>query len=493
MKQLNLIPSLVILCLLLLPYIGIAQSENQTYELTLKDDQYVERTTELNDAIILTHVEASVKSTYMPSRRYIVLDTSINPQIDSFVTLPFRNKHKAFYKTETTLYDFFYDYRKGNYAVVSVSSDEVKVESGQLPNRVYEPQVILNDDMLFVLDRRVNKEKVHILSRDSKVIQSTVVQSIKKRTKVYPLYFNRVGNSDHIAYIWREKSHKVDDVYVVIWDETGKELMRYSVQLPKKHVHLISIRQLDEDNYLLTGTYSKPSSIMASGVFVRFMEEMEEMETKMYSFSNLPHYFDYLDRYEKEEMKRKLARLKKYNKSTEVRTHAIIHDVIWTSDAFLMPIEFYTESFVDYYGINRNGNTIAGSPQSFKGFDFTHALVLRLDSLGEFKHDYYVPIELEYLAQKRETQIQTCVLNDTLLLGYASKNDLYFGSIRPVETVTMVKDTIDRSEPRTVRKEAKFVYLNKGTVVTYGFKRRRLAQGLLKKADIYFIEKRKVR
>ena len=95
------------------------------------------------------------------------------------------------------------------------------------------------------------------------------------------------------------------------------------------------------------------------------------MGVKTFSFSDLPHYFDYLDKYEKLEMKRKLARLKKHEKSTEIRTHAFAHPVIaMGGNGYHAARRDFTKSCTQICtGVTRNGNTIAGSPQDFKGYD----------------------------------------------------------------------------------------------------------------------------
>ena len=265
-------------------------------------------------------------------------------------------------------------------------------------------------------------------------------------------------------------------------------------QVPEKTIHGISAMELDEDRLLLTGTYSNHSSKEASGVYFTIVENGAIMSVKTYSFSQMPHYFDYLDKYDKAEMKRKLARLKKHEKSTEIKTHALAQKPILIGGNYLLPVEIYSELLTNEYGITRNGNTIAGSPQSFKGYAYSHGLVLRFDTDGILKHDYYFDIKLDYIPISKDPKLQTFATEDTLLMGYASKNKFYFGDIKPLAFATLKADSIqDINKPPIVRKEAKFMFMLDGSILSYGYKTERGIIGFRKKADIYFIEKRKVR
>ncbi|MFT5512314.1 MAG: hypothetical protein ACI8SE_000712, partial [Bacteroidia bacterium] len=487
--------ALVILCLgLVCPSFVFSQESLQDFSLSLSGDQMVESTVSLRNAILVSHVEESVKADYIPKRRYIVLDTKLRQLYDTIAEVAFRRKHKANYVGDSLFYDFFYDYRLGEYSLVTADKNMFFLMEGTLPNKMYEPQLVITSEANFFLDRRINKERIITQIKDSSVYHSTYVHRKKKRTKVFPMYFDKVENSDDVAYIWREKSQKVDDIFVGIWESDGEAKDRFKFVIPGKSVHGITIRQFDEDRILLTGTYAKASSVQASGAFFAIVEDGATMLLNTYSFSELPHFFNYLDRYEKEEMKRKLARLKKHVKSTEIRTHALAHSIIAVDRSFLLTIEFYSEVYDDYYGVRRNGNTIAGSPQSLKGYDYSHAICLRIDHNGQVKHDYFFDITLDYTARKKGGIIRTQSIQDTLLLGYAGKNKFYFGSVKPLVFATMKSDTsFVQNDNGTIRRDAQFLYLPDGSVLVYGFKTQKGVIGQKKKADIYFIEKRKVR
>lgn len=473
---------------------SMGQSASQTFELSLEGDQMVERTMVLDSCVVLSHVASYIKADYLPNRRYLVVDHQLVLQHDSLIEMSFRKKKAASFVGPNKTYDLFYDYRKGNYSMVSVSATGIEVLEGKFPNKMYEPQLCVTEEATFVLDRRVNRERVYIVGNGKTEGTSTAVTRRKKRTKVFPLYFNTIPQTDQVAYIWRETNAKVDDVHAIIWDNNGERTQQFTISLSKKSIHNINISSIDDDRYMLSGTYSNNCSKMASGVFMSIVEDGATMLEKTYSFSDLPHYFDYLDRYEKEDMKRKLARLKKHEKSTEIRTHAIAHPLLTVEGGYLLTIEFYNEMYSDQYGITRNGNPVVGSPQSLKGYDFSHAEILRFDAFGTLKHDYYVDIELDYLARKNSAKVMTQVIADTLLLGYAAKNDLHVGDIRPTQFIEMNQQDIHQeTTQQVIRKEAQLAILPDGRILVYGFKTVRSDKGLNKKADIYFIETRKVR
>jgi hypothetical protein len=473
---------------------ALCQETTSQFNMVLVGDAMIESTTVIENSIVLTYVAEAVKANYIPDRRYIVLDSVLKTQIDTSISLPFRHKHQFNLVRGSTYFDFFYDYRRGDYSIVEIGPTVFKIHSGSLPNKMYEPQMVITDYGRFVLDRRVNKERIVYLFNTDKIRASTSVNRRKKRTKVFPLYFNTISESSDVAYIWREKSQKVDDVHVNIWNDNGEAKHQFNFEIPEKHVHGIDVRRLDENRVMLSGTYSKLPSKKASGAFFAIVEDGAVLSLNTYSFSEMPHYFDNLDRYEKEEMKRKLARLKKHHKSTEILAHCKPQKLIESGASYLLPIEFYVESYLNEYGVTRNGNTVAGSPQSKIGYDFSHALILRVDDQGQLKYDYFLPLELEYIAPTISQIVKTNHLGDTLQVGYAAKNNLYFGHIEPANFASLKKDSSFYSlSDEVVRKEAKFVYLKNGTIAVFGFKKVKANSGVLKKEDIYFIETLKVR
>ncbi len=476
------------------PFVTQSQTPKNQFEIVLSGDEMVESTAQVDNYVLLSSVKAAVKSKYIPTRRYILLDSFLQKQMDTTPAIPFRHKPKGQYQTNEAFFDFFYDYRKGAYSLVESTKQKFQVVSGVLPNKMYEPQLVIGSETRFFLDSRINRERIIIESPDAQAYKSYSVKRVKKRTKVFPMYFDFVQGGTDVAYIWREKSNNVNDVFVASWNSSGELLGRFKFSLPDKVVHGISIHQLDEERVLLSGTYSKYATRQASGMFFATVEDGCCMGVKTYSFSDLPHYFDYLDKYEKQEMKRKLARLKKHEKSTEIRTHAFAHPIIAMGGGYMLPIEFYKELYTDLYGVRRNGNTIAGSPQDFKGNDYSHGLILRLDDQGQLKHDYYFDMELDYIPWTTTAKMQTYVDGDTLLLGFAGKNNLYFGHIKPLEFEELSSDTIPgKNSAKVTRKEAQFFYMKDGSALIYGYRTQKQKQGFLKKADVYFIEKRKVR
>ena len=138
---------------------------------------------------------------------------------------------------------------------------------------MYEPQLVIGSETRFFLDSRINRERIIIESPDAQAYKSYSVKRVKKRTKVFPMYFDFVQGGTDVAYIWREKSNNVNDVFVASWNSSGELLGRFKFSLPDKVVHGISIHQLDEERVLLSGTYSKYATRQASGMFFATVED----------------------------------------------------------------------------------------------------------------------------------------------------------------------------------------------------------------------------
>ncbi len=463
------------------------------FEEVLEDYEAIESIQQVGNGFVLTVVDDPSKAEMLPQRRYIVLNDSLGVVLDSVLDQPFRLKKKDQVVYSNSLIDFFYDYRYGTFGLNKITIDSITQATGQLPRKIYNPTAVLNHNFVYIADETPNKERIIRQSLIASETTTTDVSRIKKRTRVTGLFFDTIPNSREVCYIWNERSKKVDDVYVKIWNDENEESVKFQIAIDGKSIQKVSITKIDDGEYILSGTYGKMNSTKSSGAFIAFADEGSIIKSNIYSFSDLTHYFDYMDVYQKEDMKRKLARLKKFEKSTDILVQTIPHNLIDVEDAWLLPIEIVVPKYTDLYGISRNGNQVVGTPRERVGYDYTHSTILRFDKSGELIHDYFVPFYLKYLPEKEKPQLQYTVNRDTLVLGYAARHSFYFGDIKPLSFESLSSDTLrPEINDNVTRIEKRFFFIDSNTIVEYGYKTIKGDGILPKRREVFYMEKRKL-
>jgi len=162
-------------------------------------------------------------------------------------------------------------------------------------------------------------------------------------------------------------------------------------------------------------------------------------------------------------------------------------------DSYFLCVEIVTRLYDNVYGITRNGNTIAGAPQEFKGYNHSHAIVCRFDSAFDIQHDYYVPIDMNLSEMVAKPHVQIKAVVDSLLIGLAKTNSYKFAKIRPLELLQLETDSSFHANSSDIIYTRNLTIISGGSAVVYGEKIRQEKNLLGKQENIYFIEKRKLR
>lgn len=464
------------------------------YELIHDSREVVDKVTVLDSTTVLRVID-NLKNYQDPNRRYLVLDNQLQPVFDTIISIPFRQKLLATSEHVTESHTLYYDARKGAATILSIHPKTIEQQSIQLPNRIYQPQFVISDSQVYVDNRTRNKECIYVKNRfTNEEVKQYRVSRKNKRARVYSMYFEKLSN-DEVVYAWREIGPKGHFVHLKIWDETGRLKLSFPFHIPNQTISNLSVVPSGEEGYVISGTYGKMdgSGSTGSGVFLSKVEDGSIIETKTYSFVDLTHYFDYFDRYEKEEMLRKIKRLKKHEKSTDIHVGNVIHGLIEVDHSFFLTVEIVTKIYDNVYGITRNGNTVAGAPQEFKGYHHSHAIVCRFDSAYNLLHDYYISIDMNLPNDDAIPHLQTTTVHDSVIVGLAKVNSYKLGVIRPHELMQLETDSSFHANSTDIIYTRNLTLTPSGAAVVYGEKIRQDKNGLGKQENIYFIEKRKLR
>ncbi len=480
---------------------SFAQNTEGRFEYPLTGKNGVGDLFVLDTTLVLTVFDNFAKREHQPDRKYVVLNQELDVIAQFQPTIDFRQKKVGSYRSISSLYHLFYDYRLGDFTLVEVRSDgELVVQNGLLPSRIYEPKFIVNGSDLFVVNHQPKQEEVIVLSLIDSSVRTMDVSPTLKLSTVKDLGFEFLPKSEEVFYCWQEQSRNKVITQFVIWDNEADVDMRYIRSNQEQQFMDIGIAQTEDGDHIISGSYGKPLTDKSSGVFFGTVQDGSLTQISYTPFTKLTHFFDYMSSYKKDEFERKIKRLKRHEKSTDVAVYAFQHPIHYCDSSFFLALEMYTMSYTDQYGVTRNGSTIAGSPRKFNGYIYSHAVVIRFNEFGDLMHDYYVPLRLGFTPPVLKGNLCIETDQDTLLIAYSAKNRTYLGKIRPRSFLQMSNDSLlfPGKREAVIALQAQFNFWgfdtsNKCHYISHGFETRLVKDGLKRKENIYFIEKGKLR
>lgn len=475
---------------------GVAQDAENRYEFWLDGENGVGDLYVLNSHIVLTSYADFSKHESHPDRTYSLLDSTLMLVQEESPIIPFRHKHVDSYVSDSVLYDLYYDYRFGDFTLIRFSDNQQFSQiTGTLPSRMYEPKLVANDSFMWVVNQNPKVETVVVYNMKDSTVKKLDVSPRLKRSKARILTFSQLGINGDVVYAWQEQNRKQARSYVATWTEDGILSTPYKVEHDEDlHVVSLEIGANADGDHVLAGTYGKPFSVESTGVYFAIVQDGSVVKFKPTPFTELHHFFDYLTSYQKENFERKLKRLKRHEKNTDISTLCLVHPIYYSDSSYFVGLEMYNRSLVDEYGVTRNGNAVVGSPQRLEGYHFTHASVIRYNVFGDLQHDYYLPLKLRDDPRALGLNLRMQPQADSLVVAYASKNSVYAGKFRPQSFFEMKKDTSLGVKADSIQWHQRQIRFWKDEAfLLYGFETRVSKSPLKRNEKLFYIEKRKLR
>ncbi|MBO6517594.1 MAG: hypothetical protein JJ975_13690 [Bacteroidia bacterium] len=490
---------------------AVGQNTTHRFEVELTKENGVGEASILSHYIVLPVHDDYSKREHNPDRKYLVLDTALNTIDQVDINIEFRQKFADGYSNDTALYQLFYDYRLGDFTLVAViPGQETFRHEGRLPPRMFEPTILVFDENLWVVDHQPGKEKVVVYNFNSEAAHSLDISPKMKRSKNRELEFKWLDGPLQAVYCWQEESAKDCRTYIAVWDDEGELLSSHRLEHETAYkIQEISVYPVDESQYVMAGVMGNRSTSKSNRVFFGRLEDGSMTIFKTTPFSELIHYFDYLSKQQKKDMNRRIKRLKRHEKEFDVSVLAQVSPLVYMDNSFFLPVEVYSGVYTDQYGADRtyidNSTTaisrtnISGIPQELRGYYYSHASLIRFDSFGDIKHDYFVSLNTNVTGQKRDKLLRLHVQADTLCVMYTAKNSTYRGSVKPRSFLKMELDSNVIIRPADVVEQYKDVFFDTGQgvdgqgVILLGFETRVTKLKTRQKENIYVIEKRKLR
>ena len=95
LKKSHCIQFILSLVLLVSWYSAKGQDTSMQFTIPLTGDEVIETTAVFGSSVLISQVKEAVRSKYIPTRQYTVLDSSFKIKFDTTPVIPFRHKPKG--------------------------------------------------------------------------------------------------------------------------------------------------------------------------------------------------------------------------------------------------------------------------------------------------------------------------------------------------------------------------------------------------------------
>lgn len=371
-------------------------SSEKRVEIELKDNYENEHIIEFGSEGLVLFAENSEAEKGTSEWKYDLYDTDLTLQKSVTVKLD-----KNLYPTETeagddAIYSFYKDY-KGNYTLVTVKipSMEVVKKSGQLPKGMWLDNMKVSGEMVY-LQATVKKDK-SIMAMNSQTGKFNIfpIQISGAKPKATSIEEFQVieKNKELFVYVSHLKSRREQLYYLLKLDQNGK--FKEKVNLSEGHDQNIisaSASVLDDNKYIVVGTYSSSSAYASEGLFFSSYSNNKLDFMKRYNFLDLKDFLSYLPEGRQERIEKKKKRKEEKGKELKFNYRIVEHEVIPLKDGYILLGEAYyptyrTESYTTYTTVNGTTTAVTHYRQVFDGYQYTHAFIAKFGLNGEIVWD----------------------------------------------------------------------------------------------------------
>lgn len=440
---------------------------------------------------------------HLPNRRYIVLNKNVEVEHISQHTIDFRKKFMAAYNSGAHFYEFFYDYRNGTFALThfpdleTASIYDVTVQyTGTIPNKIFDPQILVTEQFLWVLDRNPGSQRMIRYDLEFREYKVFDLSPKLKRGKIYDWQLDTLSTANRMVCTRQERAGKQAVSYVTTWDDLGALDLEYDWPADQfgNRPQSIRILESEEGEHMVYGSYGRIGEDKSLGVYVKEVQDGSVMETRRTPFYTMKHFFDYLSPQEKEDHNRRMRRLERHEKDLNVSAWVNVYPAFKQSNKGIL-ITFDVFNYINTADnqLFLNGRAVVGMPDQV-GMRYSHAMVLRFDEHGQFKQDNYMPLTDQGLNAYDKKCLTQLFESDTLRLVCSNSHMTYLAELKPNTFLRHWTDTSLYVEDPTIvdrRQEVRFAFGD--AILVYGIKTRVEKDNARRKLHIYFIEKRKLR
>lgn len=493
----------ILIVVFLLGTIGLLGQESQAklierYEVDIKDAGNIS-----NFEVISLKEKGliNVYSEKAPSRSrkwtFKKMDINLNEVSKEEVIVPKRSYFHSSFVTKTHFHALFREGKKG-YKIISLelSSMKLKEVSGEFPGKVtFGNMKVIGENV--VLDTRTRKEAFLTLINWS--IGKTRVLPIKiqgvKTKRIYFQNFQVLEDESELFVFVTAKAEKKTDTYVIQLDRKGNK--RDFFCLTKKYENVISdisVSKVADNEYIYTGTYSKYSSVVSSGLFMGKSKGSSVDFIESYNFLKLNNFLSYLSVRKQKRIEKKKKRKERKGKELSYNYRIACHNILKKGDKYILVGEAYYPTYRTETTTDANGNTTTRT--IFDGYQYTHAVVAGFDENGGLIWDNTFPLYPSYKPFYVKKFISISEANDKeVQMVFSAGRSIHMKSINNFNGKTIedkkseIINTGDEDD-KLRRSSAETDYWYERNFVTYGYQKIKNKSGSKKrKRKVYYINK----
>lgn len=239
------------------------------------------------------------------------------------------------------------------------------------------------------------KKSLAIMTIDLKTGQTNILPISVRGYKMKNISINNVqvkSKANEVFIFVKGKDSKKESEMFMIKCVDGKIQEEASKigQTGDKNIISISASKIDDNEYLISGTYGVNSTSVSNGLFFGKLSGNEVSFLKFYNFLDLKDFLSYLPEKKQERLEKKKKRKKKRGKELNASYNIADHDIIKTPEGeyIFLGEAYYPTYTTRTYTSYVNGQAVTRTETVFDGYQYTHAVVTKFDAEGNMVWDH---------------------------------------------------------------------------------------------------------
>ncbi|MGB0883234.1 MAG: hypothetical protein ACPGTG_00795 [Flavobacteriales bacterium] len=188
-----------------------------------------------------------------------------------------------------------------------------------------------------------------------------------------------------LIYVQTEMLNE-NEFFIIKFDENGER--KEQIELDKtegKNIISATSTYLNENSYIVTGTYSHNKKHASTGVYISKIINGETAFIKFYNFLDFDYFTKYLPQGKKRKIEKKQIQKDKKGKELEKGYLIEIHDIIKHNNQYFFLGEVFHSTQTTAASISTNRGL--GVQSIFDGYQYTHAVLASFDENGNKQWD----------------------------------------------------------------------------------------------------------
>ena len=325
--------------------------------------------------------------------KYDLYNTSLKLQEVKSISLSKKLVHKKSHTTDNRTFDLFTSWKKGEYNLVNVDPKDFRIKAveGRLPKKSRVNEITVLGDYVFVT---TNVKSYSLLmainwkTGEQKIIPVDI-RGAKKKNIAFTNIKTLEASNEVMLFARVRVSKKVYDTHILILDDQGNKRDEYNLSKNiDKNISNITAHKLENGKYIFTGTYSTKYAGVSEGIFFCQTKQSNIDFFKMYTYTELETFLDYLSEKAKAKVEKKGKKLKAKGKEHKMSYSITAHDLIVEDDGYVLMAEVYFPTYYTYTTTSYiNGRMQTNYHTVFDGYQYTHAFLAKFDKGGKLIWD----------------------------------------------------------------------------------------------------------